>query len=479
MSVAAVSGIAVYTGLVVGSLWVLFRQSRTSDLVAPLHVALLLRLTVMVAAHLFSVRHGDHGFFYLDDQGYDHIGRQIAQQWRHGRFVNIESDRYAGSLQFGYDAWVGSIYTLVGSHVIAVKLVNVLLGTASVLLAAKLAGYVLGSSAKRPVAWLVAVWPTLLWWSSMMLKESLVGFLLLTTLVAAFHLYKLPGLSAAALALAMLSITRISAAVAVVVTLGVGLGLAVVRRRHEVDWRAIGSFVTGALACLLILVIAIGYGDPQAFFRQYRHSFHQVTHFYGTGSLVSVPLDVARTLVVLHPPIFDVASPWDRALYPGAWLWYAKWYALLPMAVLGGWRLRRHLDGLILALPILVVLTLTAFLVGVTFRQRSTIEPLILVLIAAGFTSWERLALVASAGLLVAAASAMFQTHARLAAALIAGGAVALAALSRVLPSDERGFHIKQTSCLESCVVSFKFPILRHRWSQQQETLSSRPKPPV
>jgi hypothetical protein len=474
VSLAAASGIAVYAGLLGGSLWVLFRQSHTSDLVAPISVALLLRLTVMVATQLYSVHRGDHGFFYLDDQGYDHTGQLIAQQWRHGRFVNPETA--AGSLQFGYQAFVGAIYTLVGGHVIAAKLVNVLLGTASVLLAAKLAGHVVGSGAKRPVAWLVAVWPTLLWWSSMMLKESLVGFLLLATLVAALHLYRLRGLSAAAVALAVLSITRVTAAVAVVVTLGVGLSLAAVRRRSEVDWRAIAGLVTGALACLLVLVTAVGRGDPQAVWNDYGlHTLHQVTQERLTG----VPRDVAHTLVVVRPPGFTVSSVQALVLYPGAWLWYAQWYALLPMAVLGGLRLRRHLDGLLLALPIAVLLALTAYFVGVTFRQRSGVEPLIIVLIVVGFTSWERLAYVASAGLLVAAVSAMFLAHTQLAAALIATGAIALAALSRALPSDERGIRIKQTSSLESCVVSVKFPTLRQGLSPPQETLSSRPKHPV
>jgi hypothetical protein len=474
MSVAAAAGIAVYAGLLAGSLWLLFRQSRASGLVAPILVALILRLTVMVATHFISIHRGDHGFFYLDDQGYDRVGWEIAKQWRDGSFVSPETA--AGSIQFGYQALVGSIYTLVGGHVIAAKLVNVLLGTAIVLLAAKLAGHVVGSAAEGPVAWLVAVWPTLLWWSSMMLKESLIGFLLLATLVASLHLYKLRGLSAAALALVGLSITRVSAAVAVVVTLGVGLGLAAIRRRSEVDWRAIAGLVSGALACVLVLFTVIGYGDPQAIWSKYvLHTLHQVTQ----TRLAGVPHDVAQTLVVVRPPGFTVSSVQALALYPGAWLWYAQWYALLAMAVLGAWRLRRHLDGLLLALPIVVLLALTAYFVGVTFRQRSNIEPLIIVLVVVGFTSWERLAYVASAGLLAAAATAMFLAHARLAAALIAGGAIGLAALSRVLPSDDRGLHISQTSCLESCVVGVRFPTLRHRWSPPQETVSSRPKHPV
>jgi hypothetical protein len=476
VSAAAILGIALYSGVLLAVLWVLLRQSRASGLVAPLLVALCVRLTVMVVAHLVSVSHGDRGFFYLDDRGYDEIGRRIAYQWRQGHLIDIESSRYAGSLLFGYDALVGGIYTLVGNHVIAVKLVNVLLGAASVLLAAELAGGVLGAAAERPVAWLVALWPTLVWWSSTMLKESLVGFLLLVTLVAAFRLYRLRGLAAAAAAFVALAITRMPATIAVVITLAVGLGLAAFRRRHEVDWRALGIFGSGGLALLLISAVAIGYGHPHAFLNRYRYTFHHITHFYGTGKLVNVPLDVGRTLAMPHPWIFDVASrTWDRALYPGMWLWYA----LLPMAALGAWRLRRQLDALLLVLPIVLLLVLNAFLVGPAFRQRSTFEPLVLVLITAGFASFQRLALVVSAGLLVAAASALFQTHAHLVAALIAGGAIALAALSRILPSDDRSLPVKRNSDLESCVVSFKPPSPRHRWSPRQGTLSSRPKHPV
>jgi hypothetical protein len=238
----------------------------------------------------------------------------------------------------------------------------------------------------------------------------------------------------------------------------------------------LGGFAGGVLALLLISVAAISYGHPQAFFNRYRYTFHHITHFYGKGNLVNVPVDVARTLAMPHPWVFDVASrSWDRALYPGMWLWYA----FLPMAAVGAWRLRRQLDVVLLAVPTVALLVLNALLVGAAFRQRSTIEPLILVLIAAGFTSWQRLALVASAGLLVAGASAMFQTHAQLVAALIAGGALALVAVSRILPSADRSLPVKRHSCLESCVVSFKFTSPRHRWSPRQGTLSSRPKHPV
>jgi hypothetical protein len=106
--------------------------------------------------------------------------------------------------------------------------------------------------------------------------------------------------------------------------------------------------------------------------------------------------------------------------------------------------------------PIAVVLILNAFLVGAAFRQRSTIEPLVLVLVIAGFTSWRSLALLAAGGLLLAASSGLFQSRQPLVAALIAAGAFALAALSRTVSRQVRDLDIAQTSHLESSVLALR-----------------------
>jgi hypothetical protein len=226
----------------------------------------------------------------------------------------------------------------------------------------------------------------------------------------------------------------------------------------------------GALALVLVTIVAVGRGDPIAVLAQFEFSVRHITRFYGTGNPVAVPLDVARTLAAPHPWVFDAAShTWDRALYPGMWLWYA----LLPTAAFGAWRLRRTLDAVLVAAPIAVVLILNAFLVGPAFRQRSTIEPLVLVLVIAGFTSWRRFGLLAAGRLLLlAAASALVQSRMPLVAALIALVALALAASLRALSPRERGLDVSGTGRLEASVVALRLPSAR-RPSQRPESASS------
>jgi hypothetical protein len=469
VSAAAALGIGLYAAVLGAAVLLLLRRAQASHVLAPLIAALVVRLVVMAVAHVVSVSQGDGGFFYLDDKGYDLSGRQIAEQWRDGNLIDIRTKEYTGSLAFGYEAFVAGIYTLVGNHPIAVKLANVVLSAASVLLAAKLGRDVLGAAAQRRVAWLVGLWPMLVWWSATMLKEALVGFLLLATLVAAFRFPRLQALAAAAAAFTMLAITRAPVAIAVGLALVAGFGLAAFRRRRDVDRRALGMLGGGALALVLVTIVAVGRGDPIAVLAQFEFSVRHITQFYGTGNPVDVPLDVARTLAAPHPWVFDAAShTWDRALYPGMWLWYA----LLPAAAFGAWRLRRTLDAVLVAVPIAVVLILDAFLVGPAFRQRSTIEPLVLVLVIAGFTSWRALLLLASSGLLLAAASSLFQSRQPLVAALIAAAAFALAALSRIVSRQVRDLEIAQTSHLESSLVALRLPGARPS-SQRRGSRSS------
>jgi hypothetical protein len=458
VTTAALVGVIVYAAALTGVLVVLIRHARRAAVLVPVAVGLCLRFLVMVAAHVASITHGDHGFFFLDDQGYDEIGRRLAEAWRAGDFVDITSYQYVGSYAFGYEAFVGAIYFLTGPEVIAIKLANVVLGTAVVLMGSMVASRLFGEVAGRRTAWLVALCPTLVWWSATMLKEALAAFLLLAVLVQVLRFWQPLALVLALAALAALGVTRITAAIAVAIAVVLGLGVAAFRRRHAVSWASL-AFAGGAMILVAGLgLVALSGGNVVAFVDQYATTVKRDTHLYGTGDLLVAPVDFLKTLVAPYPWVFDGDSrTWYRALYPGMWFWYV----LLPLVAVGTWRLRRQVDALLIVVPIAFVLLLNAFVLGFAFRQRSTVEPLMLLLVAVGFTSWRQFANLGAFSLLVMAAFASLQSRSMVIGTSIGVGAATLGALGIRLSSKPQGILLRQPSRLEDAAVELREPSLR------------------
>src|SRR2546429_5497766 len=107
-----------------GAILALVRAGKRNGILWPVLIALGLRLAVMLAAHFVSVAHGDDGFFFNDDRTYHEAARRIAHAWRGGHLVDPTSYEYAGSLQVGFSALAGVVYTLTGVHLLSVKFVN-------------------------------------------------------------------------------------------------------------------------------------------------------------------------------------------------------------------------------------------------------------------------------------------------------------------------------------------------------------------
>src|SRR5215211_2233383 len=215
----SVFGVALFTGLLGCACLALGRRAMAAGVLAPIVLGGALRLWVMAAAHVASVDVGDNGILFVDDQTYFLDAQRIATEWRSGHLVDPGAYEYVGNVMFGFTATVAGVFTLVGTHIFAAKLLNVLLGTATILLVAILAERLLGIRAKRPAAWLAALLPGFVWWSAPMLKEALGTFLVVAILLAAAHL---PRRSAAAwlgASLAALAVVRSGTAVALALSL--------------------------------------------------------------------------------------------------------------------------------------------------------------------------------------------------------------------------------------------------------------------
>jgi hypothetical protein len=407
------------------------RRAAAAGILAPLVVGVALRLVVMLIAHMGSVSLGDHGIFYLDDQTYLHGATVLADDWRAGHTPDPARYNVLGTYQFGYQLFLAAIFTLGAPSLLLGKLANVLLGGVTVYLAGLLGGQLLGDRAKVRVAWVAALAPSLIWWSAPLMKEALSTTLLVLGAFAVTALPQRRAFVTMGVVLAALMIVRTPAALALMVGAGVAVAIAGRRAEGRVLSRPLIVFGSALVVGPIAIVVVVSHGDIRGFYDQYQLVIPRMSHMYQGGNLARVPFDVVKSLVTPLPWTFDSGTGnWDRMLYPGVWLLICA----LPLAAVGMWRLRRSPEGwgiIAIALTALVINGVTA---GFTFRQRSMIEPLILLLALAGTTSWRMAARSAAATLGVVAVTAGVQSRSPLVAAAIAAAAGVLFLVSRRLP---------------------------------------------
>jgi hypothetical protein len=420
-------GLAIVVGI-----WAIGKQARRFGLLTPVAVGGGLRLAVMLVAHAGSVHLGDGGLMFLDDQTYFARGELIAEGWREGRVSNPAAYDQAGTYQFGYHVLLAGVFALVGPVVVAGKLVNVLLGTGTVLLIGLLARRLFGVEAARRGTWLAALAPTLVWWSAPLMKEALVTFLVVGTLLATTALPK----RVAALSLVVLILGAALTRTAVVVPLLVGILTTLVwgaARLRDASWR--GLLLAGLQAAVLmgLAIVAVSKGDLGALVLQYRTTLDSMIDSYrGSGVGMALVADTGKALVTPLPWVFDLGTRnWDRGLYPGMWLLYLVY----PLALVGVWRMRRRQEFALLVLPVLGVLALNALSAGFVIRQRSVVEPLILVLAVAGAVSWRQASRVVAASLGVVALAAWLHSGSWIVLLSVASCALFVAIVSTKLSS--------------------------------------------
>jgi hypothetical protein len=441
---------SIFVVLILTTAFGLVRAAISARLIGPVVVGAAVRLAVMLAAHLGSVATGGHGFMFLDDQGYAKVAGLLADQWREGNFVDPASYQFAGSYVFGFPTLVALIFLLTDENLLAAKLVNVLLGTATILVTARIGRQLGGERAARYTAWLVAISPTVVWWTAPLLKEALVAFLVSASVLFALQFPRARAFTGLLLGLFGLALTRIPA------VLGVGAGVCIAWlaaawiMRKRVSWPAFAILaVLGTLLGAVALAV-VAQGNPVALLAQYASTVRSTTAAYPGGDPRGIPADVVRTAVAPYPWAFDPGTQsWYRALYPGMWVWYL----LLPTAALGFFRLRRRAEVWLFATPIAFLVLASALTSGFTIRQRSSIEPIVLVLVALGVDSWRKVFRRGSVAIFAIALFAMVQSYSLVVGAIVAAAAVAVLLVGEQLPGGSARAILQPSPLLEGSLA--------------------------
>ena len=305
----------------------------------------------------------------------------------------------------GFFYVLGVLYEVFGAHVESGLVVNALLSAALVPLLTDVTRRLFGREATRPIAPLVLLLPGLLIWTSQLLREAAVLFLIVAAVDLALRL--LDGASLAnvfwlSTVLALLFTFRANVAFVVLGGLAVGV---IISRRHVVSGLGLGA---GILSVSLVLVVSAGIGYSgyrtaadadltQVNVIRLDSSNSSVASGFGTAKDVSTPAGAAAYLPYGLTEFTLGPFPWQvhsvrqlPALLDVAVLWFlapSLWRGLAES------RRRRQRAAFVLLIPAAITTCMLALLVanfGTVVRERTQVLVLLVPFISLGWAmrSW-------------------------------------------------------------------------------------------
>jgi 4-amino-4-deoxy-L-arabinose transferase-like glycosyltransferase len=114
-----------------------------------------------------------------DAYNYHKSGVIVADAVFEGRNVfHALSNFWKNEADYGFSLWIGSIYILFGKSVVAVKVFNAIVGSFTVVRIYQITRFAYGEKQGRIAGILMMLMPSLLWFTGIFLKETLLIFLI-------------------------------------------------------------------------------------------------------------------------------------------------------------------------------------------------------------------------------------------------------------------------------------------------------------
>ena len=352
-------------------------------------LALGLRVVLAILLHLFV----SEDLFAPDQWTYDYFAGWLARYWAGDTLVYPHKLLAAGPKAYYYV--VAVLYSVLGQWSLLPKLANALVGALTVPLAHEVA---LSVSGRPAVAYRTALWtaifPSLVLWSSLNIRDAWVVLLILFICREALRLQVRPGLwGAVRLGLAVMLLSQFRDYILFAVTLPILLSFLIRGRAHMVR-----NAVLGMLVALVVIYVdrAAGQDRPLRFVDlESLQEMRQFTSIGGSAYQETVDISTpGRALAFLPKGLaFFLFAP-----YP----WTVRnvrqvvtlpemlvFYALVPSMLRGARDLvRSRAPGALMLLLITLSLTLGYALgeanAGAAYRHRAQVLGFLLLFAAAG-----------------------------------------------------------------------------------------------
>jgi hypothetical protein len=364
-------------------------------------IGLLLRVVIGLVIHIFDLRE----FFGGDANTYHDLGTRLHQIWFEDiSFTNDPWSQRALSVSnpgWGMHYLVGIVYAVTGPNILAAQFFCAVIGAAT---APMLYGCALKVFNNRSVAkWsalFVAVFPACVIWSSQLLKDGLIIFLLILVMTMVLKLQeKFDYLSLTILILALFGIIALRfyifyvAAVAVVGSFVIGSS----KSQQTIIKRLAACLLIGAGLAYLGGLQSVTenferYGNLKQLQRGREWSARVSGSGYGEETDISTTEGAVAALPVGFTYLMFAPFPWQATnlrqaiAVPETLLWWAS----MPLLVIGFiYTLKHRLRNAIAIILFTVLLTLaysiTQSNVGTAYRMRTQIQVFLFMFIAVGW----------------------------------------------------------------------------------------------
>jgi Dolichyl-phosphate-mannose-protein mannosyltransferase len=368
-------------------------------------IALLLRVSFGTIVHIFDLRE----FFGGDAILYDLLGNRLAGIWFGSIPVNAD-DITQRAMQMSGPGWgmnylVAFIYTIVGRNILAAQFFCAVFGAATVPIVYHCAYKIFSNrQVGKNSALIVAFFPAFIIWTSQLLKDGLVIFLLVLAMVAVLQLqeklnYKFVGL----LMVSLFGILTLRFYIAYMVAMAV-LGSFFVGHNNSLQsvFRRVAALLIISLGLIYLGVIKTAsedidkYGNLQRVQSSRGYLATSAESGYADDGDVSTvrgamfALPIGFTYLMLAPFPWETKNLRQLLAVPEVLLWWM----LIPLMIIGLWytikhRLRKAIGILLFTLMLTISYSLFQGNVGTAYRQRTQIQVFLVMFIAVGWTLWQ------------------------------------------------------------------------------------------
>jgi hypothetical protein len=362
--------------------------------------ALILRVLLAIIINIYSLQE----FFGPDALFYDYLGNSLSQYWQGlipGTWGDVIKATDRTQSGWGMNYIIGSIYFAVGQNPLAAQFFCAVIGSATAPVTYLCAREIFSNKkVSRITGWIVALCPSLIIWSSQALKDGLIVFFLVLSVLTVIQLQKkLNYLSFALLMFALFGIISLRFYIFYMLIVAIVGCFAIGKPLNPVS-------VLRRAAVLLFLGLALSSvgatkeGDLSKFnldkVQQTRNDLARGNAGFGReldvstteGAITALP--VGFSYLMLAPFPWQMTNLRQAITLPEMLLWWAS----LPFLGMGLWytikhRLRTSIAVLLFTMMLTIAYSLYQGNVGTAYRQRAQIQIFHFMFIAAGITLWQ------------------------------------------------------------------------------------------
>ena len=398
----AAKAVLLCTGLAALAGLYAYKRETDGPFLLRLFVAALLA-RIIVGLIIFAFRGQD--FFGGDALTYDYYGLAQLQGWYGDKYFQAIAQRYVRSGEgsgWGMVYLVAAVYAVVGRNLLAIQLMNAVIGAATAVVIFLCAHQVFRNTRVARIAGMsVAFYPSLVLWSAQGLKDGPIVFLLALAILCTLKLgEKLAIKYIVVLVIALLFL--IALRFYVFYMIAVAIAGAFVIGMQQVT----ASSFARQLSAIVLLGVALTYiGVTRSAATQFEHygnlqtlqisrsdlarsaesGFGRDVDVSSTsGAISTIPLGVLYLLFAPFP--WQITSLRQSITLPEMIIWWSSF----PLLVLGLWfavKYRLRMISPILIFTIMLTLAYSVFQgnVGTAYRQRAQLLVFYFIFVAVGF----------------------------------------------------------------------------------------------